>query len=314
MDQRGWRKVQMEGKRPDATAPARSAPFQVLRNRIERGERQFTNIFQRSAACCQDLAERGEASAAAANRMTESGAAPSSSQGKSPGYIPSQQRMGVPSVDLPRSFPPSRHSFTGGPVDPKQRADLYEEVGWLAREIQVVEGPGGFPPSEALDRLLDRVTGEKSGELDIEFVLGELKKHCRASGVHRLEIGESDLAARFEELALRLEALEARHFGEFRAAEKPLETFDTKDLSNRTKEAEQGARGRSRSAWLDAKMQITELTSDNDVARLCELAYNTIRDYRRGVVTTRLRYIQSRLAKGFDCQISEVVELENLPE
>ena len=97
-------------------------------------------------------------------------------------------------------------------------------------------------------------------------MLGELKKHCRASGVHRLEIGESDLAAKFEELALRLEALEARHFGESPAAEKPLETFKSSD---RTKESEQGARGLSRAAWLDAKMRIAELTSDNDVARRC---------------------------------------------
>jgi hypothetical protein len=43
------------------------------------------------------------------------------------------------------------------------------------------------------------------------------------------------------------------------------------------------------------------------------LAYNTIRDYRTGIVTTRIRYIQSRLAKGFNCKISEVVALDKTP-
>jgi hypothetical protein len=180
-----------------------------------------------------------------ANRtLPEDGGAIPSVQGISPRSIPSQQRMGgspaeiypeaavsrrsvgTPSVDLQPSFPPTRHSFSGGPTDPTQRAGLYEEIGWLTRKIQVVEGPAGLPPNEALDRLLDRVTGEKAGELDVEFVHGELKKFCRASGVHRLEIGESDMAAKFEELALRLEALEVRHFGESAAAEKPLETFN----------------------------------------------------------------------------------------
>jgi hypothetical protein len=126
-----------------------------------------------------------------------------------PASIPSGQRMGTPSLDQQRSFPPSRHSFIGGPDDPKQRADLYEDIGWLAREIQVLEGPPGLLPSEALDRLLDRTTGEKSGGVNVEHALNELKKHCRASGVHNLETGESGKAVAFEGLAVRFEALEA---------------------------------------------------------------------------------------------------------
>jgi uncharacterized protein YukE len=119
-----------------------------------------------------------------ANRNSpEDGGAIPSVQEISPRSIPSQQRMGgspaeiypeaavsrrsvgTPSVDLQRSFPPTRHSFSGGPADPTQRAGLYKEIGWLTRKIQVVEGPAGLPSSEALDRLLDRVTGEKTGEL-----------------------------------------------------------------------------------------------------------------------------------------------------
>jgi hypothetical protein len=69
---------------------------------------------------------------------TEVGPSPKSAEVLTSGYIPSQQRMGVPSLDPQRSFPPSRHSFIGGPVDPKQRADLYEDIGWLAREIQAL--------------------------------------------------------------------------------------------------------------------------------------------------------------------------------
>ena len=133
-------------------------------------------------------------------------------------------------------------------------------------------------------------------------MLSELRKHCRASGVHRLETGEPDLAARFEELAVFSEALESRYLGKppvALALEGELALPETEDQPGDGKQGEQGARGNIRSAWLDSKMQSAELTSDSEVARVCELAYNTIRDYRRGVVTTRIRYIQSRLAKGF---------------
>lgn len=128
-----------------------------------------------------------------------------------PGSIPSQQSFGVPRLDIQRSFPPSRHSFTGGPSDPKHRSDLYEEIGWLARELQVLEGPPGQSPREATDRLLDRVTGEKSGEVPVENVLDELRKHCRASGLHHLETGEKDLAAALEGLAAQCDALRTRY-------------------------------------------------------------------------------------------------------
>jgi hypothetical protein len=127
-----------------------------------------------------------------------------------PGSIPSQLRMGTPGLDVQRSFPPSRHSFTGGPVDPKQKADLDDEIGWLAREIQVLEGPPGLPPGDAIDRLLDCLTGQRAGEVDVDSALNELRKHCRASGVHRLETGEFDKAAAFEGFAVRIEGLQNR--------------------------------------------------------------------------------------------------------
>ena len=72
----------------------------------------------------------------------------------SPGYVPSRRSVAAPSLDLQRSFPSSLYSITGGPSDPKQRTDLYEEIGWLARKIQALEGPPILSPSGALDRLL----------------------------------------------------------------------------------------------------------------------------------------------------------------
>jgi hypothetical protein len=142
-----------------------------------------------------------------------------------PTSIPSHQRMGTPSLDVQRSFPPSRYSFSGGPFDQKLRADLYEEIGWLAREIQVLEGPPGLPPSDAVDRLLGRLTAQRGGEVDADYALNEMRKHCRASGVHRLETGESSKAAAFEGFAVRIEGLQNR-FGEasmVAAPERPRE-------------------------------------------------------------------------------------------
>jgi hypothetical protein len=60
--------------------------------------------------------------------------------------------------------------------------------------------------------LLDRTTGEKSGGVNVEHALNELKKHCRAAGVHHLETGEPGKAAAFEGLAVRFEALQNRYF------------------------------------------------------------------------------------------------------
>jgi hypothetical protein len=74
VDQQGWRKVPIGNRSANATAPARRAPWTVTRNRIERMERQFTSIFQRSAACCQDLAERDEPNSAARKLPTASDA------------------------------------------------------------------------------------------------------------------------------------------------------------------------------------------------------------------------------------------------
>ncbi len=154
-----------------------------------------------------------------------------------PASIPSQRRMGTPSLDTQRSFPPSRHSFTGGPGDPKLRTELYEEIGWLARKIQVLEGPPGLPPSEAVDRLLSRLTAQTGGEVGAEFALNELRKHCRASGVHSLETGEPAKAAAFEELAVRFEGLHAKYLsqpakGPDPAATKPPPLPDEEDLGN----------------------------------------------------------------------------------
>jgi hypothetical protein len=115
-------------------------------------------------------------------------------------------------VDVQRNFPPIRHSLTGGPIDEKSRIDLYDEIGWLARKVQVLEGPSGLSPSEAVDRLLDRVTGRESGEVDVQFAINELRKHCGGSGVHCLEIGEPDKAGAFEEYAGKFESLHARYF------------------------------------------------------------------------------------------------------
>jgi hypothetical protein len=128
------------------------------------------------------------------------------------GTVPSRQSFGIPSLDLQQSFPPERHSPAGGPADLGQRADLYDEIGWLARAIQVLEGPPGLLPGEALDRLLHRITGQTSGEANVEFALNEFKKHCRASGVYRLEIGDPAKAEAFEELAAKFEGLHAKYF------------------------------------------------------------------------------------------------------
>ena len=129
-----------------------------------------------------------------------------------PGYAVSQRSCGIPGLTLQQSFPAERYSLIGGPGDPKQILELSGEIGWLARRIQVLEGPPGLAPSEALDRLLDRVIGRKSGEIEIEFALSELKKHCRASSVHRLETGEPAKAESFEEIAVRFEGLHAKYF------------------------------------------------------------------------------------------------------
>ena len=217
----------------EALAGIATAPFafrdQPLRKAVEnrvgdsmvseqRGTIAATETGTKSVSTNTEFRPEPEAAAAIApNDAAHAGASESkilemlSGHVLGPASIPSQQSMGVPGFDLQGSIPPSRHFFAGGPIDPKPRADLYEEIGWLARRIQVLEGPPGLPPSEALDRLLDRVTGRKSGEIEIEFALNELKKHCRASGVHCLETGEPAKAEAFEALAVRFEGLHAKY-------------------------------------------------------------------------------------------------------
>lgn len=108
MDREGWRAAQIGVK---SSGPRGRVPWQVARNRIERAERQFTCLWQKSAACCQDLAEREEASPAPqVVPATETGLSTPSDQVLSIGSVPSRRSCGTPSVDLQRAFSSDRNS------------------------------------------------------------------------------------------------------------------------------------------------------------------------------------------------------------
>jgi hypothetical protein len=224
--------------------------------------------------------------------MSESKPIDSSEQVISAGYAVSRRNCSTPSLDLQRSCPPGRHVLAGGPTNAKARTDLYHEIGWLARTIQALEGPSSLQPSEALDRLLGRVTGQGFGTWDAEYVLSELKKLCRATSVHRLEIGEVDLAAKFEEIAVRCDARRVQYFGQPAQVSPPLPSDDS------------ATRSRNRSEWLNQKLEgrgwkfITEHPDGP--------SDTTMRRYRSGRVSIQDGSVRGQLARVFGCQFSEV--------
>jgi hypothetical protein len=62
-----------------------------------------------------------------------------------------------------------------------------------------------------------------------------------------------------------------------------------------------------RSAWLNQKLENHgDWDCDNAIALNGGPAYNTIRSYRRGVLTSRTGYVRKRIAKALKCDISEV--------
>jgi hypothetical protein len=68
-------------------------------------------------------------------------------------------------------------------------------------------------------------------------------------------------------------------------------------------------RSGARSAWLDARLaESASMSSDLDLARSAELAYNTIQRYRSGAPSTRDRYVRQRLASAFGCPVADVPE------
>ena len=63
---------------------------------------------------------------------------------------------------------------------------------------------------------------------------------------------------------------------------------------------------KARSSWLDQMRIRKEWTSDLDIAQNKGPAYNTVKAYRTGKVTTRTPYVRAKLAKAFGCPYEEV--------
>lgn len=61
-----------------------------------------------------------------------------------------------------------------------------------------------------------------------------------------------------------------------------------------------------RGAWLDLKCREKGWTSDLDIQNNGGPTYNTVQRYRRGIESTRDRYVRQRLARTFGCDFSEV--------
>ena len=69
----------------------------------------------------------------------------------------------------------------------------------------------------------------------------------------------------------------------------------------------QTERGKIRSAWLDkALANHPEWTSNKDIEANGGPTYNTIRRYRSGATSTQERYVRGKLARAFQCAITEV--------
>jgi len=69
----------------------------------------------------------------------------------------------------------------------------------------------------------------------------------------------------------------------------------------------QQRREKRRSRWLNGMRDKTGW-SDLDITHNNGPAYNTIRNYRLGIVTNRLAYVRRRLADAFGCPLDEVPE------
>ena len=103
-----------------------------------------------------------------------------------------------------------------------------------------------------------------------------------------------------------------------RRAAGTLDTQDSAEQDDRDAVAEtlaggtdpkQTERAKVRSLWLDQKLgQHQEWISDPDIAANGGPAYNTIRRYRSGRVSTRDLYVRRKFAKAFECEVASVPE------
>jgi hypothetical protein len=143
----------------------------------------------------------------------------------------------------------------------------------------------------------------KDGQIDGYFLQGqgvEWGAEMRITERGRAEIRQaathSEGQASAEGRASGGDEPESRQERSIAEVEQATYTFDQK----------QAERGKTRSAWLDARIQHSSYDSDLDIAAAGGLSYNTVRRYRSGVKSRRARYVRRGLARAFQCDIKEV--------
>jgi hypothetical protein len=164
----------------------------------------------------------------------EEGIGPSpSAQAISPGFVPSQQRMGgsilpvpiypeaiasrqrvgSPIIHVDLFFPLSRHELIGGAngLSQEQSDALCKEIIRLANRIQALENPE-LPAPEAGDRWLDRLSITPRRVWEFKDVLTASAEFCTDFAIHMLRSGRRELASDFDSFAARFKALHVEYF------------------------------------------------------------------------------------------------------
>ena len=128
-------------------------------------------------------------------------------------------------VDL--FFPLRRHSIVPGASGPAQPLcdEIHNEIIRLADSIQAVENPE-FPPAEAADRWLDRLSPESPTVWELGDVLKASVLYCQTFATHLIRSGNLGLATQFDGFANQFNFLRK----ELLATAKSQQINDSADL------------------------------------------------------------------------------------
>jgi hypothetical protein len=122
----------------------------------------------------------------------------------------SRRTCGNPIVHVDLFFPLRRHSIVPGANGPSAALcdKLRDQIVRIADRIQAVENPE-FPPAEAADRWLDRLSPDSPAVWELGHVLDASIQHCQTYATYLIRAGNPLLAAQFDGFANQFGAVRA---------------------------------------------------------------------------------------------------------